>query len=375
MDLYINLDYKQVYLLVIMATNNLFKYVAENLPNIKHYSVSPGIDINLDTLTHEDLISQVEKYNLFSIEHYGKEFVDLSEFKLKCNNLKQKYDNIIGMNGSNTVKLTIPESPASLQNTEASKLEEYELFEFNDAKMNHGATLLLMECWENEDFRKYSDAFCDRENKRMDSPSWIYTYAYNIPDSLSRIALAWKTITNDRYNLSPLFITAPYNLTNYSIIDNSLLYRALISKINNNIGSLNYLINIIRSKVCDIVKRETIQANLNKHKSIGEYLKANNYDMDYIYEDESSGKDLTNIITAIKAIPGAQKWIVEKYKSIYTSDEMLDKIQVHPSFVKSNHSGCSAMWAFRAAKQYFKLGPEQYAHDYLLSNDFVTPAL
>lgn len=356
-----------------MIPYNLLKNGVKNLPNIKSYAIAPNTSLVLDVVGFKKQRDCLNECNSYSIQHYKKEIVNFPKFELECDELEKKYDNIIDLNKSNVIKLTVPQSDI-INPDEWSNLHKCELFEIGRKDIEKEGTLLLKLYWNDDNFRKYCDSFSCNNHENQHNPDWIYTYSGTIPNSLLSVTESWKYITKcHNYNFHSLFITAPYNLLNYNRADDSLMYSMLLRKINGNIKAINYLINDARVEIKNLLKRDALQANINKYGSTKDYLKSN--DISSIYVDEYSGTCLSSMINVINDIPGAQKWLLEEYDSIYSDNKTLKKIMSHPKTDKLGHSGGSAMWTLGTAKKYFELGPETFVRNYLLDNDYPVPSV
>lgn len=336
-----------------------------NVAQLVPYKIAPDSYIRFNANDHCELVKGMKKY-LEQIKETDIRMFNMDEFEQLCDQLSYKYKCLMDLsNGNPYVHLHKPKTVPILSSIDKNDLIKYNLFGDVGKQFEKDALDVLIRNWENSIFREYCQMFYENGTK---GSMWLYTKYEPIPENVIQISNEWDKINNQRYNLSLLFVTGPEKLYNYDISDNSLLFCALISEINDIISKINFNISMVKNHAERTASFNKMQKELDSYPDIKSYLEAHEYNLECIYVDKINGTYLNAVIDILNGIDGGKEWLLNDYTNVYDNHEILDKISAHPS--SSCHSGTSFAWTLNNVKSYFKKGSESFARDCLTYQKF-----
>lgn len=344
---------------VLKSCNNL-------LPKVSLYKPSKTNRTITLQLYNWNVSEKLQKLNNKFMQTTGEEYIDYHLFDKKINDYNRKINNLIQHNkGSPEFVLTKPKGQLVITNSSDLYGINFVPFNMSD-EINQKVADLIKNIWPVQQYQDY----CEFLRTNETTPDWIYISNPNIPQHLIPICNQWKSIVGDNLNFNPLFKTIPDYLTNFSLDDKSLYFYSKILEIDNYANCINYLIENAETRCNQEIKKLEMKESLDKcNGNVIDYLTKNNYDMSYVFCDDSSGRMLNNMIKAINEIDGAKEWLLNTYVNIYESnDKIMEKIQSHPDVIDDGHSGTSAAWALQNVKSYYISGPEKYCQGVLQYN-------
>jgi hypothetical protein len=181
------------------------------------------------------------------------------------------------------------------------------------------------------------------------------------PNNLKEFKKDWVKYTYHNFSLKLPLVTIPEQLSKFKLEDGSIYnYYEL--------DNINYMTNFINFEIKELYHKIDVKEKYhfikNEYKKCGfdtkKYLKYNQFSS--IFLSQHQKKCVTTLINIIHEIRGAEKWLIDDYKSLYeTDDEIMSLIKNDPEFISCEHDGETFHSTFLHTKKYFTIGRHRYA--------------